>query len=97
MNNKIIFFGFGFIIAVIVLAGAFVARSALTGFVVDNTEISEFDFDYIYTTAICDGNTCSDFKVSCKNGEAFDVIPVTGLVVFPDGWEDPRSEKELCG
>ena len=57
---------------------------------------SEIPFDYSYTTAICDGNKCRDFVVTCLDGEAIHLDPVSGMVIFPDYWEDSRERNGFC-
>jgi hypothetical protein len=54
------------------------------------------DFDYVWTTALCEKNGCKDYEVVCLNGEAIRMDAVSGVVAIPDNWEDLREEKELC-
>ena len=72
---------------------AFAGISYAYGF--DNQESS---YEYSWTTAICSGNSCQDFLIVCNDKEVVDTQPLTGLVTFSDGWEDPRGEdeKRLC-
>ncbi|MFQ5531685.1 MAG: hypothetical protein ACE5ES_03665 [Candidatus Nanoarchaeia archaeon] len=61
---------------------------------------SEFPYDYELTKAICEGNSCQDFKITCKDNEVMEMVPLTGLITFSDSWKDPRLEEEredLCG
>lgn len=92
------------VLLLLVIAGSMFSAFALTGNAVDDfDEIGTFDpstikFDYSWTTAICDENKCRDFLVTCLDGEAIHVDPVSGMVVFPDDWEDRREESDsLCG
>ncbi|MGV8142031.1 MAG: hypothetical protein ACP5NS_00145 [Candidatus Pacearchaeota archaeon] len=55
----------------------------------------EFYFD-TYTRALCSGQTCRDFVVSCKGSEIIDIKPISGFVTFGRDWEDRRVEKYLC-
>ena len=67
---------------------------ALTG-----EAVSKLD-NYSYTKAICDGNSCVDYEIACNGSELVDMKPVTGAVVLPSDWEDPRDEEmknKLCG
>ncbi len=53
-----------------------------------------------YTKAICEGNACRDYEISCQNTQILYKQPITEEVYFSEDWEDPRSEKEkekLCG
>ena len=69
-------------------------------FVVSSGDDGSFNYDYAWTTAICDysQNSCADYYVVCKNGEVLRSFRVTGFVTFSDSWQDPRGDgkKELC-
>jgi len=57
----------------------------------------EFPFDYQWTTALCNGNECRDYLVTCKEGNVTDIEAISRLVTFPDSWEDPRDPIDnLC-
>ena len=94
MNRKIAILGV--LIGLIVVATAVFGIYAFTGQVVDN---QYEDFDYEYTTAICDGNNCRDYNITCKDGKAIRTDPISGMVIFPNDWQDSRTDedKELCG
>jgi hypothetical protein len=49
-----------------------------------------------WTTAICEENICRDFEVKCLGNEVLEMRPVTGFVVFGEGWVDRRENKRLC-
>lgn len=52
--------------------------------------------DYVYTRAICNGESCRDYEVVCDGDEFVEVREVvSGLVVLDEGWEDFR-EDEVC-
>ncbi|MCH7568770.1 MAG: hypothetical protein IIA87_05090 [Nanoarchaeota archaeon] len=60
-------------------------------------ESEEKPFDYTWTKALCDGNTCQDYEIVCLNGEVKSTRPVSGFVTFSKNWEDPRENREtLC-
>jgi hypothetical protein len=46
---------------------------------------------YSWTTAVCEGNRCTDFYVECNGANALSVTPVTGMVTFDSDWTDPRG------
>lgn len=69
-----------------------VVNQGITGFASQESE-----FDYTWTKAICEGNTCRDYEITCKDGEAIEINPVSGFVVFDPDWEDLREDTELCG
>ena len=78
----------------IILANSNLARRVIGN--LDNGESSR-EFDYTWTTAICDGNNCRDFEIWCLEGEAIRIDPVSGMVIFPVDWVDGRKDRELCG
>ena len=88
------------IIALLLIVSIFViilANGVLIGRVIgDNNLENNREFDYTWTTAICDGNKCRDFEIACLDGEAIRMDPVSGMVVFPDDWVDGRKDRELC-
>ncbi len=57
-----------------------------------------FSFDYQHTKAICSGNSCRDYLITCNDNEIVEMQALTGLIVFDENWEDPRKveDKELC-
>ncbi|NCN99432.1 hypothetical protein COU62_04810 [Candidatus Pacearchaeota archaeon CG10_big_fil_rev_8_21_14_0_10_35_219] len=63
----------------------------VTGFLMDDDK-----WDRTWTTAICSGNQCRDYLVICSGQEVVDMVPISGLVTFDEGWEDPRGKGELC-
>ncbi len=79
-----------YIIAILLIISAVISLSFLAN--------SEDDYEYSQTKAICSGNSCQDFLITCNNNEVVDMKPLTGLIVFSDSWEDPRNEEEkrLC-
>ena len=57
----------------------------------------DYPFDYQWTTALCNGNECRDYLVTCKNGSLIEIEAISRLVTFPESWEDPRDPIEnLC-
>jgi len=56
------------------------------------------DYQYTYTTAICNGsNFCQDYKIGCNNEEIISTSAITGAVVQkPDNWKDSRNNTEFC-
>lgn len=68
----------------------------LTFFVLGQPEINETT---TWTKAVCSGNSCQDFLITCSGDEFVEMEPLTGLVSFSDSWEDPRSledREKLC-
>ncbi len=51
---------------------------------------------YEHTKAICSGNSCQDFLISCNGNEFVEMSPISGKVVFGDSWEDKREDSGLC-
>ena len=98
---------FTILLVLILIASFIVLGLTLTGKAVDISDnfnkIGTYDpskipFDYSYTTAICEGNKCRDFVVTCLDGEAIHLDPVSGMVIFSDNWEDLREINDsLCG
>jgi len=84
------------VMILLVLTGVFLVRllsENVTGAAISNSR-------YSYTKAICEGNSCVDYEVVCNGDELVDMKPVTGAVIFPSDWEDPRDEEmknKLCG
>jgi len=90
------------IIALLLIISIFtivLANGNLIGRVINNPDTNESnrEFDYTWTTAICDGNKCRDYEIACLDGEAIRMDPVSGMVIFSDDWVDGREDKELCG
>ena len=75
----------------VIVGNLFLLSLGITGKVIDEKE-----FDYQHTKAICEGNTCRDFAVKCKDGKAIQVTPISGFVTFDETWKDSREDKELC-
>lgn len=69
---------------------------SINGFVVSSGENLETQYDYIWTTAICEGSDCADYEVTCKNGEVVSQRRVTGFIALGNDWEDPRDSTDLC-
>ena len=83
------------VILLIIVVGSLFAF--VSSGVVFNLESEEKPFDYIWTSAICEGNTCQDYEITCLNGEVKNTRPVSGFVTFSKNWEDPRENREaLC-
>lgn len=81
----------GIVVSILFLTAlAFLAASAYFGTDINN--------DYSHTKAICQGNSCQDFLITCNDDELVKMTPLTGLVTFSDDWVDRRSddEKRLC-
>ena len=57
---------------------------------------TNYEGKYTHTRALCQGNTCRDYKITCNGSEVLDVAPVTGFITFDEDWKDTREEKELC-
>lgn len=55
---------------------------------------SERGYLYEHTTAVCSGNVCRDYLVTCQGDEIVSSVPISGFVTFGDGWEDLRSEDQ---
>ena len=53
---------------------------------------SKIPLDYSYTTALCEGNKCRDVAVTCLDGEAINIDPISGMVIFPSDWQDLREK-----
>ena len=90
---------FGFLSAIVITGKAvqnFQVSNNLSN--LGNYDPSKIPLDYSYTTAICNNNKCRDFVVTCLDGEAINIDPVSGMVIFPSNWEDLREERNgLCG
>jgi len=99
MNKTILILSLVFVL--ILIASSVVLGFSLTGKIIDGSigtyDPSEIPFDYEYTTALCEGNNCRDYVVTCLEGEAIHLDPVSGMVIFSDDWEDKREEREFCG
>jgi hypothetical protein len=54
------------------------------------------DYERTWTTAICKGNQCMDFEVTCLGSQVLETKPVSGMVVFSDTWKDKREDNILC-
>ncbi|OIO80200.1 hypothetical protein AUJ84_04105 [Candidatus Pacearchaeota archaeon CG1_02_32_132] len=69
-----------------------------SAFVILTKGEERISYDYTHTKAICQGNSCQDFLITCSDNELVEMVPLTGLVTFSDDWEDRRSddEKRLC-
>ena len=94
MNKKIVLLVL--ILAIVLLvSGVFLANSVITGQVVLLSD-GDREFDYVWTTALCEDNKCRDYEVKCKNGSVLDIKPVTGFVVFGEDWQDLRQNEGLC-
>jgi len=79
----------------LLIVGVVLSSLVITGGIINVA--SDAEFDYIWTTAICDGNECRDYEVTCKNGSVKDLRAVTGLVIFPENWQDRREVNDsLC-
>jgi len=96
MKNKIAIV-LGVLIGLVVVVSTVFGLYVFTGNVVQQD--NDNDFDYKHTKAICDGNECRDYNITCKDGKALRIDPVSGMVIFQDDWEDSRTEedRELCG
>lgn len=70
----------------------------LSVFIILNNGKEKVSFDYQHTKAICSGNSCQDFLITCNDHYVIEMKPLTGNVVFSNDWQDPRNEeeKELC-
>ena len=54
------------------------------------------EFDFQHTKAICEKNVCRDYLITCKNSDVTDIVPISGLVIFDEDWQDTREDKKLC-
>lgn len=54
------------------------------------------DFNRTHTRALCSGQTCRDFLVSCSDRDVVELKPISGFVTFSENWKDLREKKELC-
>ena len=61
-----------------------------------NSDFKGYKDKYTHTRALCEGNTCRDYKITCEGNNTLEVIPVTGFITFDEDWKDTREEKELC-
>ena len=52
--------------------------------------------DRTLTKAICFGNLCRDFLVTCFGKEVIDAKPISGFVTFGDEWVDLREDNKIC-
>jgi hypothetical protein len=87
-----------FLLLFLIAVGMFGYGFYYVGRIIDDVNTNQFgDYDYIWTTAICDGNECRDFKVTCKDGNVLDLEPITGFVTFGENWQDKREvNASLC-
>jgi hypothetical protein len=46
-----------------------------------------------YTRAICDGSYCIDILIECNAEKIINIRPVTELIDFGEGWEDPKPRE----
>lgn len=77
--------------------GAGITWVLLEGQITGNV-IQEAQGSYTWTTALCtDTNECIDVAVTCEDGKAVAVKPLSALHAFGDDWEDPRPARtDLC-
>jgi hypothetical protein len=53
------------------------------------------DVDRQWTKALCDGNVCRDYLISCNDANVVSMRPISGLVTLDENWVDTRNSK-LC-
>jgi hypothetical protein len=79
------------IIALLLIIGMFctLALQVITG-----QTIKEY---YSYTKAICnESNFCQDYEITCINGDASEINPITGATIqHSKNWQDPRDKESI--
>ena len=90
MESRLTFLILIFILITLLTAGLFSFNSYAYDF-----ESNDYDekFDYAWTKALCEGNQCRDYLITCSKGEIAEMTPITGFVTFSDNWQDPRDEE----
>jgi len=81
-----------FVILVVLLIGIllfFITPNLIT------YAIKEIEENYTFTKAICEGNICQDFLISCNNGSVESIEPVSNKIQFSDNWEDQRTLEQI--
>ena len=53
------------------------------------------EYDYSFTKAICDKDSCQDYEIVCENGSVLSTSPITEKISHTENWEDPRTEEEI--
>jgi hypothetical protein len=51
--------------------------------------------DHTLTKAICLGNSCQDYNISCKNQNIISMTPTGDVAKFSPDWKDPRTSQEI--
>lgn len=85
-------------IAIAFLIGLLIGNVFIDGRITGNAVSSnQFDKNYTWTSAICDGNKCLDVLIECENGSVKGLTPISGFVEFDDEWQDKRAEnRDYC-
>ena len=52
--------------------------------------------NYEHTKAICTGNECQDYLITCNDGTFIKMVPISRKVTFGENWVDIRKTKKLC-
>ena len=55
---------------------------------------SEGPYDYQWTKAICEENTCRDYLITCLNGKELSISPISGFATFDKDFT--HENKENC-
>ena len=51
---------------------------------------------YTWTKAICDGEQCQDYEITCKKNDFVEMKPIVGAVIqISENWSDPRTSEEI--
>jgi hypothetical protein len=54
---------------------------------------------YTFTKAVCEGNYCQDYEISCEDGSLVEMRAVSEKVRFSEDWQDTRPKEvrdRLC-
>ena len=71
-----------FVIGILLGRGIFTARV-----------VEDINSSYSWTKAICNAeHECLDVSITCENGKALKIEPVSGFIEHNSSWEDPRGE-----
>lgn len=80
-----------FLIAVVLILAA-------TGFFYFSDKIVTGEIvagSYTFTKAVCNETHCQDYEVYCEKDKLVKQTPLTGAVLMPEEWEDPRETSEI--
>jgi len=86
---------FAILLVLVFIFGIFIGKTILSGNLTARVVESQ---EYSWTKAICNAqNECFDILITCKNGKAEAVEPVSQVVRHSKNWQDTReNSSKLC-